>query len=121
MKKVLLILSHPQHGTEEAHEGVRLALNLATNSGAQLRLFLTADSVRCALRPELPAEAGGGPPLLAGFARQGVLIGVCGSSMDERGIGDDRLIDGAHRSSMAELASWKLWADQVLSWAHAAE
>ncbi|WP_084525639.1 DsrE family protein [Nocardia vaccinii] len=42
-------------------------------------------------------------------------IGNCGACMDARGMGEDRLIEGAHRSSMAELADWTAWADQVIN------
>jgi uncharacterized protein involved in oxidation of intracellular sulfur len=28
---------------------------------------------------------------------------------------DETLIEGAHRSSMAELTAWTLWADKVVS------
>ena len=30
-------------------------------------------------------------------------------------MGDEALIEGAHRSSMAELTAWTLWADKVIS------
>ena len=29
--------------------------------------------------------------------------------------GDDRLVEGAHRSTMYQLADWTLWADKVLT------
>jgi uncharacterized protein involved in oxidation of intracellular sulfur len=35
--------------------------------------------------------------------------------MDARGIGDAELIEGAHRSTMAELAEWHQWSDKVVS------
>jgi uncharacterized protein involved in oxidation of intracellular sulfur len=35
--------------------------------------------------------------------------------MDARAVTEDRLVPGAHRSSMAELAEWTMWADQVIN------
>ena len=37
-------------------------------------------------------------------------VGLCG-----RAGGDDRLVEGAHRSTMDQLADWTLWADKVLT------
>ena len=41
-------------------------------------------------------------------------VGVCGSCMDARGIGEAELTQGARRSSLEELAEWAGWAEQVL-------
>jgi uncharacterized protein involved in oxidation of intracellular sulfur len=34
--------------------------------------------------------------------------------MDARGIGVQELVEGASRSSMAELTEWTSWADKVI-------
>jgi uncharacterized protein involved in oxidation of intracellular sulfur len=34
--------------------------------------------------------------------------------MDARGLVDDSLAEGCHRSSMDELTDWTLWANRVL-------
>jgi len=46
--------------------------------------------------------------------RRGGAIGVCGTCMDARGITDEELAGGCHRSSMDELTDWTLHADKVL-------
>lgn len=53
--------------------------------------------------------------MLTGLRVKGVLIGACGTCMDARGMDDAALIEGAHRSSMAELTAWTLWAGKVIS------
>ena len=53
--------------------------------------------------------------MLTGLRVKGVPIGACGTCMEARGMGDEALIEGAHRSSMAELTAWTLWADKVVS------
>jgi uncharacterized protein involved in oxidation of intracellular sulfur len=35
--------------------------------------------------------------------------------MDARGIDDDHLTKGAHRSTLDELAEWTVWADKVVT------
>ncbi|HSG92587.1 MAG TPA: DsrE family protein [Methylotenera sp.] len=41
-------------------------------------------------------------------------MGICGTCMDARGITEADLIIGTHRSSLAELTDWTIWADKVL-------
>lgn len=43
-----------------------------------------------------------------------LLAGAGGPCLDTRGIADADLIEGAHRSWMAELTEWTLWADKVV-------
>lgn len=52
--------------------------------------------------------------MLGSIVRHAGVIGVCGSCMDARGIAAEDLVEGAHRSSMDELAQWTGWADKVL-------
>jgi len=52
--------------------------------------------------------------LLGAVARRGGAIGVCGTCMEARGIAAEELVEGAHRSTMEELADWTLWADRVV-------
>ena len=52
--------------------------------------------------------------LLSALVRRAGSVGVCGTCMDARGIASDALIEGAHRSTMDELAAWTTWADKVL-------
>jgi uncharacterized protein involved in oxidation of intracellular sulfur len=50
-----------------------------------------------------------------GFARHGGRIACCGTCLDARGLTDRHLIDEASRSTMDELATWTVEADQVLT------
>jgi uncharacterized protein involved in oxidation of intracellular sulfur len=52
--------------------------------------------------------------MLEGLIRHGATVGICGSCVDARGIGEDEIVAGAGRSSMDELATWTLEADKVL-------
>ena len=53
--------------------------------------------------------------MLGGMAKRGGRIGVCGSCMDARGIGEPDLVEGASRSSMDELTTWTLEVDRIIT------
>ena len=52
--------------------------------------------------------------MLGAVLRRGGDIGVCGTCMDARGITAELLIEGANRSTMAQLTEWTAAADKVL-------
>jgi len=113
---ILAILNDPPYGTERSYSGLRLALSLGKESDVELRVFLMADAVSCAQRGQKTAEGFYNiERMLAGLRAKKVPIGTCGTCMDARGMGDEALTEGAHRSSMAELTAWTLWADKVVS------
>jgi uncharacterized protein involved in oxidation of intracellular sulfur len=53
--------------------------------------------------------------MLRSFARYGRQIACCGTCMDARGLIKEHLIDETPRSTMDELATWTVEADQVLT------
>lgn len=113
---VLLILNDPPYGTERSYNGLRLALALVKTDGTDLRIFLMADAVACAKTGQVtPDGSYNVGRMLKGLAARGVQVGACGSCMDARGLTDAELADGIRRSTMAELASWTLWAERVVS------
>lgn len=114
--RCLVILNDPPYGTERSYNGLRLALSLAGTDGTELRLFLMADAVFCA-KPGQKTPDGyyNVERMLRGLATRDVPIGACGTCMDARGATPDDLLPGAHRSSMAELTEWTLWADRVVT------
>jgi len=114
--KTLIILNDPPYGTERSYNGLRLALNLAKQPDLELRLFLMADAVGCAQRGQkCPEGYYNLERMLKGLAAKGIPVGACGTCMDARGMIDDALVEGARRSSMAELTEWTIWADKVVS------
>jgi len=113
--KTLLIINDPPYGTERAYNALRLAISLARREGEEARLFLMADAAACAKAGQtLPQGYYSLERMLKVFQAQGGEIGVCGSCMDARGLRDEELLAGSHRSSMAELTDWTLWADKVI-------
>lgn len=113
--KVLIVLNDPPYGSERSYNGLRLALALSRHEGMELRVFLLGDAVSCAAAGQRPPEGYYNLALmLESLARRDVPIGVCGSCREARGLTDERLIAGAHGSSMEELVSWVRWAEKVL-------
>jgi uncharacterized protein involved in oxidation of intracellular sulfur len=53
--------------------------------------------------------------LLGSAIRHGAAVGLCGTCVDARAIAEDRLVEGARRSTLEELADWTVWADKVVA------
>lgn len=114
--KALFILNDPPYGTERCHNALRLAQALLKEGqDAEVTVFLMADAVTAARRGQKTPEGyydlertiervilGGGTALL------------CGTCMDARGMSEGDVLDGARRSTMAELAAATAAADKVL-------
>jgi uncharacterized protein involved in oxidation of intracellular sulfur len=115
MKSTLVILNDPPYGTERSYNGLRLAGSLARRPGEQVRVFLIGDAASCAKTGQkVPQGYYNLELMLRSVARRGGEIGVCGTCMDARGIGDIELAEGCQRSSLDELTEWTQAADKVL-------
>jgi uncharacterized protein involved in oxidation of intracellular sulfur len=115
MVRILFVLNDPPYGTERSYNALRLAGTLCRTEGEEVRLFLVGDAAACAKAGQKVPEGFYNVQLMIGkVARNGSAIGVCGTCMDARGIGDAELIEGTHRSTLAELAAWTQWAQKVL-------
>jgi uncharacterized protein involved in oxidation of intracellular sulfur len=113
--KTLFIANDPPYGTERSYNALRLAGSLRKRDGEDVRLFLMGDAAACAKRGQkVPGGYYNLERMLLSLAQKGGDIGVCGTCMDARGIGEDELVDGARRSTLDELTDWTLWADKVL-------
>jgi uncharacterized protein involved in oxidation of intracellular sulfur len=113
---VLLIANGPAYGSELPFNALRLAGTLAKRDDVDVRLFLMGDAVVSAVdKQELPDGYYHLDRMLKNLGRKGGVIGCCGTCLDARGLREDQLVDGAHRSSMEELADWTLEADRIVS------
>jgi uncharacterized protein involved in oxidation of intracellular sulfur len=114
--KTLFIVNDPPYGTERAYNALRLAHALRkAEPEAGITVFLMADAVAA-------ARAGQQTPdgyynlerMLKRVVASGGRVLLCGTCMDARGLDDDAMLDGAARSTMAELADETVAADKVL-------
>jgi uncharacterized protein involved in oxidation of intracellular sulfur len=111
----LFILNDPPYGTERSYNGLRLAGSLARRDGETVRVFLIGDAAACAKRGQsVPSGYYNLETMLGSVIRRGGTVGVCGTCMDARGIGEDELVEGCTRSTMDELTTWTQEADRVL-------
>jgi len=116
MAKTLFILNEQPYGGERSYNGLRIAIALLKTQAEDVRIFLIGDASACAKAGQkVPQGYYNIADMLGIVARRGGKIGVCGTCMDARGIGDAELVEGTHRSSMAELAEWHQWADKVVA------
>ena len=114
--RALFIINDPPYGTERVYNALRLAPALVKKDpDTEVIVFLMADAV-------LAAKAGQKTPegfynvarmLKRVLAGKGKVL-LCGTCMDARGLADAELMEGAHRSTMDELAGETLSADKVL-------
>jgi uncharacterized protein involved in oxidation of intracellular sulfur len=116
MQKILIIVNDPPYGTERSYNGLRLATTLSRSEGISLRVFLMADSIRCAQRGQTTPEGYYNVErMIKDIATKGVEVGACGGCMEARGMRDEDLVEGVHRSNMAELTTWTIEADKVIT------
>lgn len=114
--QVLIIVNHPPYGDEKAYNAFRLAMALQREHGVEVKIFLLADSVFCALKGQKTPEGYYNIEKIAkAVIQKGGQIKACGSCMDARGISEDRLIDGVEKSTMKQLALWTYQSDKVLT------
>jgi uncharacterized protein involved in oxidation of intracellular sulfur len=114
--KTLIILNEPAYGNERTYNGLRLALSLAKAEDVELRVFLMGDAVTAAKPGQKTPEGYYNlERMLKGLEAKGIALGACGTCLDARGMTDEPLVDGAHRSSMAELTAWTIWANKVVT------
>jgi len=115
MNTTLFILNDPPYGTERTYNALRLAAAVARRDEQQVKVFLIGDAASA-------AKAGQSVPqgyynierMLGSVVRRGGEVGVCGTCMDARGIGEAELIDGCRRSTLEELTDWTMDSDRAL-------
>lgn len=113
--KTLFILNDAPYGTERSYNGVRLAGSLSKVEGEEVKVFLIGDAAACAKTGQKVPEGFYNLQVMLGrVVRNNAPVGVCGTCMDARGIAETELIEGSHKSTMAELTAWTQWADKVV-------
>jgi uncharacterized protein involved in oxidation of intracellular sulfur len=114
--RFLFVLNDPPYGTERTYNGLRIAHAMAKKDPeAQITVFLMADAVASAKRGQkTPDGYYNLERMLKRFATGAHRLLLCGTCMEARGLTESDLVEGAHRSSMDELASATIEADNVL-------
>lgn len=114
MASTLFILNDAPYGNERAYNALRLAVAVAGKDDQQVRLFLMADAVTCAKSGQKVPEGYYNVQLMLGKIIRKGEVGLCGTCMDARGMLETEAVEGALRSSLAQLATWTAESDKVL-------
>lgn len=113
--KHLYILNDGPYGSERTYNALRLAGAVSKMEGNIVRVFLIGDAASAAHRNQkVPAGFYNVETMIGNVIRHGGEVGICGTCMDARGMGENDIADQTHRSTLAELAEWTVWADKVL-------
>lgn len=114
MNSTLFIINEAPYGCERAYNALRLAGALSAKEGQHIRIFLLADAVGCAKSGQKVPEGYYHVQLMLGKILRKGEVALCGTCMDARGMSESELIEGAKRSTLAQLADWTIEADKVL-------
>jgi uncharacterized protein involved in oxidation of intracellular sulfur len=114
MASTLFILNDAPYGNERAYNALRLAAAVAGKDDQQVRLFLMADAVACAKSGQKVPEGYYNVQLMLGKIIRKGEVGLCGTCMDARGMLETEAVEGARRSTLAQLATWMAESDKVL-------
>ena len=113
--KTLFILNDAPYGSERSYNGLRLAGSLSKSEGEQVKVFLIGDAAACAKAGQKVPEGFYNLQVMLGrVVRNSGQVGVCATCMDARGITESELVEGTHKSTLAELTTWTQWADKVI-------
>lgn len=112
---VLVVVNDQPNGSQRPYNALRLASALSKRADVELRVFLIGDAVACAVAgQQLPDGHYHLDRMLKGLLHR-AQVGWCGTCLDARGLSEELLVDGAHRSTLEELTDWTLWADRALT------
>jgi len=113
--KTLFILNDAPYGSERSYNGLRLAGSLSKAEGEDVKVFLIGDAAACAKAGQKVPEGFYNIQVMLGrVVRNRGQVGVCGTCMDARGITESELLQGTHKSTLAELTTWTQWADKLI-------
>ena len=111
----LIVINDAPYGSERPYNALRVASALSARAEVELRVFLIGDGVGCAVAGQrLPDGHYHVDRMIRGLLNHEATVGCCGTCLDARGLAEEQLVEGPHRSTMEELADWIEWADRTL-------
>ena len=114
MKQITIIINDGPYGSEKPYNALRLALGLS-NGETRVNVFLLADGVWAAqLGQSVPKGYYNIQRMLQLVLSSGARVKACGTCMTARGLDEGKVIKGAEKAIMADLAQWVKESDKVL-------
>ena len=89
-------------------------MSLTGKEGNQVHVFLMANAVACAKAGQKVPAGYYSVQVMLGEVLRGGEVALCGTCMDARGLSEADVVEGARRSTLAQLAEWTAQADKVL-------
>ena len=112
---MLFILNDGPYGSEKCFNALRLVRAVLDKGAEDVRVFLIGDAAASAHGGQkVPQGYYNIADMLGAVLRRGAEVAVCGTCMDARGIAADRLVEGAKRGTMDQLAAWTVEAGKVV-------
>lgn len=116
MQKMVIIANGSAYGSESLFNCLRLAIALTDQTPRpEVKLFLMSDAVTAAIRGQKPAEGYNIQQMLEILTAQNVVVRLCKTCADGRGVSTLPLADGISTGTLPELAEWVHEADKVLT------
>ena len=113
--KYLFIINDGPYGTEKAYNALRLAMSLQKTAEADVNISLIGDGVVNAIDGQnTPNGFYNIGRMLKSILLKNGKVKLWGSCMDARGLSIDKMVEGAQRSTMDELALLSSEADKIL-------
>jgi uncharacterized protein involved in oxidation of intracellular sulfur len=115
--KTLFIINDAPYGSEKAFNALRIANQLnKEHPDVEVRIFLMADGANCAITSQTTLNGYYNiERMLRLSLNKGAKIKICGSCAEARGLKDLPLIEGTEISNLAELTTWVVDSDKVLT------
>ena len=115
--KELIVIHDAPYGNEKAYNALRHAMTAqAEHKEVKVSVFLMADAVGCAVKNQkTPTGYYNIERMIGSVIRNSGEVKMCGTCLDARGIDENKIIEGAERSTMSEFTNLTLESDKVIS------
>jgi len=116
--KILIIINDKPGPDEKAYNAIRIAAQFQKDNAAnQVRIYLLADGVHCALsRVEGPSGVLNVEQAVRGIIKNGAVLKMCTSCGESRGLRDTHLIEGVEWTNLKTLTDWVVESDKVINY-----
>ena len=116
--KILININEAPYANENVYNALRIAMQFQKDiEKAEIRIYLIADGVFCALRNEkTPPGFYDIEKMMGEVIQKGAVVKMCTSCGESRRLKDLKLIEGAEWSNLKTLTDWMIDSDKVINY-----